>query len=455
MDTDVTAARMVFERWGRMPGLRQRPVALAQATWILQDTGAVPVEDVLPVYRPFVIAALDFRKGGAWDPEPWKQALHEARGEGLLMALHPGTSGAQPDGRAGASAALVPEPDQRPRVAWFCEPLLARLDPRQAWDAMRAVVPEAELVSFGGLGLFLAVQWRLRNPGDDWIAHLTEPAFPPLLKAIAAYRMSMDAVSPEPAIREALHRRLLQISRKMRQGGLYLGQHEEYAYLTALSILDPGEAFTQIRDRMMSWPDDASAADAMYFMARWLAGEARVDGFLDELKAEGAVASACEWISALARARAASPETLERVALYFVEHTPEWLEPQAWEEAIMPLCEAAANLGTVSVVEALCEHLEPPVSLLVYGLLAADLSRLRQRFPEMTHAFLAGLAASPTLARMPWDPEGDAPLSSLEEGLAALRVAAASPVGLDVWEPLSDVLAIAEQGGARGLQEEV
>lgn len=449
MNTDIIAAHRVFERWGRIPGLRQEPVALAQATWILQEAGAVPVDDVLPVYRPFVIAALDFRQGGAWNPEPWKQALREARGEGLLVAIHPEVPGAQPDGRSEAGAALIPEPDQRPQVASFCEPLLARLDPRQAWDAMRAVVPEADLLSFGGLGLFLAVQWRLRNPGDDWSAHLTKPAFPPLLEAIAAYRMCMDAVSPEPAIREELYRRLMQMARKRRQGALYLDRFEARSYLTALSILDPREAFTQSRDKKMAWPDDASAADARCFMARWLAREGRVDAFLDELKDEGSVVSACEWLFALARTRAASPEALEGAALYFVEHMPEWLEPQAWEEAITPLCMLAAHLGTVSVVEALCERLEIPVFLVVDGLAATDLSGLRRRFPESTHAFLERLAASPTLARMPWDMEGESRLSCFEEGLADLRVAAASPVGLEVWEPLSDVLAMA---GARDFQ---
>ena len=437
MNDDRAAARLVFERWSRTERFRGLPLPLAHATWVLHDQGDedISLDDVAPLIRPFVQAAWDFQKALPWDPTRWQELLAGAEQEDVQVLAVKGSL-LVPD-----MMTIVPAPDARIQVVTFCEPLLARLDARGAWKVMHTVISDAELLGFGTIGRFLAIQWRLQNPGDDWIDHLGRRPAPALREVIAANLACLDAVSPEPDIRTAVQQAILGMSHKQVRS---LPSDAVAAYLAALALVDPEAALARLHDQRTPW-SAVMGVDAMARVAHWMAREHRSDLALDRLQPEKPLIISCEWLCAVSGAGAVTRDVVERIALSFVPLIAGQLESSAWLHAVQPLCQAAACIGSIAIIEAVCRELVPPGDVVIAGLVEANLSRLRREHPAQTSTFLEDLATSPAFAATAWATE-EAPLvASFELGMAVVRVAAASPIGLEVWNPLSDVFALADR----------
>jgi hypothetical protein len=295
---------------------------------------------------------------------------------------------------------------ERVRVAYWCEPLLARVDAKEAWYHMGVVVPEAKLMT-GGMGVVTAVAWRLQRPGEPgWLAALSAP--PPwetTTRIVDAAVVCVDAAQAPPGD-AVLRRRLLDALADLSDDQCYPAAE---LHLVALALIDAAEAWRIHEDRDHAWAAEGAINSAFALMARHLVATTGEAAVIDRLRGEGYVTAACQRLARAALAGALSPRAVLPLALELAARIDDELGPPAWTEAIEPLAAIAAAYASVPLLEKLCYQYLPRPEMLVEAL-ASGATVLWRQHPERVEAFVAALATNQRFVEIFAPPE---PLHSL------------------------------------------
>jgi hypothetical protein len=334
----------------------------------------------------------------------------------------------------------------RQRVMAACEGLAARLDAERCLEVWSSALDEPSLLGGDVLGEALAVRLRLGHPDrEPWPRHST-PFMAATLGCVRAVEGGGD--------RDELRRWLVsQLER-----GAEVGADVRGRLFTALALLDAEEAH-RLYLTDLPWPGRGPITDAFGVLAPWIVrtkGESRLVDWILGMKYH---VQASEWLGEACAARALPAALVEPVALELATRVETWLDPFSWYYSIAPLAQVAAEIGSVPVVEALCDRYLPPGERVADAMTAA-LGRRGAAEPAAAARFVDALAISAPFAESfdppddlrpaPWEAVPPAWIQVLEDPSAAelraasfdaLRLAAASPIPPAVWHPLGDVLA--------------